>query len=189
MLAGSVPSLWNPAKAVRLYVLDPASPKQVIDPAFPNNPLPASLTNILKYTIVPGSGDPRDGVAPFGTNGIGNNGILNPNFLLVFPSFTAWRRTFFRAICLQDMRKIKALRNRRRTLSVRDIDKIAAIRPTGFHRIWTVILKTAALDRRTIANRPAPAAQIFLPCRQGRFLQPARRTLRVFANVRGGRPE
>ncbi len=49
-------------------------PKQVIDPANPNNPLPASLTNILKYTIVPGSGNPRDGVAAFGTNGIGNNG-------------------------------------------------------------------------------------------------------------------
>ena len=80
-----VPSLWNPATAVRLYVLDPKSPTQVIDPAFPNNPLPASLTNLLKYTIVPGSGNPRDGVAPFGTNGIGNNGILNPNFLLFAP--------------------------------------------------------------------------------------------------------
>jgi hypothetical protein len=80
-----VPSLWTPSQAVRLYVLDPASPKQVIDPAFPNNPLPASLTNILKYTIVPGSGNPRDGVAPFGTNGIGNNGILNPNFILFAP--------------------------------------------------------------------------------------------------------
>jgi hypothetical protein len=80
-----VPSLWNPADAVRLYVLDPASPKQVIDPLYPNNPLPASLTNLLKYTIVPGSGDPRDGVAAFGTHGIGNNGIIDPNFILVAP--------------------------------------------------------------------------------------------------------
>src|SRR5262249_38080716 len=44
-----LPSLWNPAQAPRLYVLDPNNPKQVIDPAFPNNPLPATLTNILKY--------------------------------------------------------------------------------------------------------------------------------------------
>jgi hypothetical protein len=80
-----LPSLWTPSQAVRLYVLDPASPSQVIDPAFPNNPLPASLTNILKYTIVPGSGNPRDGVAPFQTNGIGNNGILDPKFLLFAP--------------------------------------------------------------------------------------------------------
>jgi hypothetical protein len=80
-----VPSLWTASQAVRLYVLDPASPSQVIDPAFPNNPLPASLTNILKYTIVPGSGNPRDGVANFGTNGIGNNGILDPKFLLFAP--------------------------------------------------------------------------------------------------------
>ena len=60
-----VPSLWTASQAVRLYVLDPTSPTQVIDPAHPNNPLPASLTNILKYTIVPGSGNPRDGVARF----------------------------------------------------------------------------------------------------------------------------
>jgi hypothetical protein len=80
-----LPSLWTASQAVRLYVLDPKSPSQVIDPAFPNNPLPASLTNILKYTIVPGSGNPRDGVANFGTNGIGNAGILDPKFLLVAP--------------------------------------------------------------------------------------------------------
>jgi len=80
-----LPSLWSPASAVRLYQLDPASPSQVIDPAHPSSPLPASLTNILKYTIVPNSGDPRDGVAPFGTHGIGNNGILDPKFLLFAP--------------------------------------------------------------------------------------------------------
>ncbi len=80
-----VPSLWTASQAVRLYQLDPASPTQVIDPAHPNSPLPASLTNILKYTIVPGSGNPRDGVAAFGTNGIGNNGIINPRAVLVAP--------------------------------------------------------------------------------------------------------
>jgi len=80
-----VPSLWTASQAVRLYVLDPKSPTQVIDPANPNNPLPASLTNLLKYTIVPGSGNPRDGVAPFDTNGIGNNGILSPKWLLFAP--------------------------------------------------------------------------------------------------------
>ncbi|MGO9256875.1 MAG: carboxypeptidase regulatory-like domain-containing protein [Bryobacteraceae bacterium] len=80
-----VPSLWSASQAVRLYQLDPASPTQVIDPAHPNSPLPASLTNILKYTIVPGSGNPRDGVAPFGTNGIGNNGIINPRVILAAP--------------------------------------------------------------------------------------------------------
>jgi len=83
--AAFVPGLWTASQAVRLYVLDPKSPTQVIDPANPNNPLPASLTNILKYTIVPGSGNPRDGVANFGTNGIGNNGILNPNAILLAP--------------------------------------------------------------------------------------------------------
>ena len=58
-------------KAVRLYVPDPANSNLIIDPKFPNSPLPSSLTNILKYTIVPGSGDPRDGVVPLGTAGVG----------------------------------------------------------------------------------------------------------------------
>jgi hypothetical protein len=80
-----VPSLWSAADAVRLYQLDPASPTQVIDPAHPNSPLPASLTNILKYTIVPGSGNPRDGFTAFGANGIGNNGIINPRYILAAP--------------------------------------------------------------------------------------------------------
>jgi hypothetical protein len=80
-----VPGLWNASQAVRLYVLDPKSPTQVIDPANPNSPLPASLTNLLKYTIVPGSGNPRDGFTAFGANGIGNNGILSPKWLLFAP--------------------------------------------------------------------------------------------------------
>jgi hypothetical protein len=89
-----VPGLWTASQAVRLNVLDPKSPTQVIDPANPNSPLPASLTNILKYTIVPGSGKPRDGVAVFGANGIGNNGIINPNFLLAAPrGGFAWSRS------------------------------------------------------------------------------------------------
>ena len=80
-----LPSKWDPSKAVRLYVPDPANANLIIDPKFPNNPLPASMTNILKYTIVPGSGDPLDGVVPLGSPGVGLPGILNPKAILFAP--------------------------------------------------------------------------------------------------------
>jgi hypothetical protein len=80
-----LPSRWDPAKAVRLYVPDPANPKRIIDPADPGQPLPASLTNILKYTIVPGSGDPKNGVVALGSPGVGTAGILDPQYLLIAP--------------------------------------------------------------------------------------------------------
>ena len=83
--AAFLPSKWTAAKAVRLYVPDPANSSLIIDPAFPNNPLPSSQTNLLKYTIVPGSGDPLDGVVALGSPGIGLPGILNPNTLLFAP--------------------------------------------------------------------------------------------------------
>jgi hypothetical protein len=80
-----LPSKWDPAKAVRLYVPDPANPSLIIDPAKPGSPLPANLTNILKYTVVPGSGDPRNGVTALGAPGVGLPGILDPRFLLFAP--------------------------------------------------------------------------------------------------------
>jgi len=83
--AAFVPSKWDPNKAVRLYVPDPANANLIIDPKFPNNPLPASQTNILKYTIVPGSGDPLDGVVTLGAPGVGLPGILDPKAALFAP--------------------------------------------------------------------------------------------------------
>jgi hypothetical protein len=80
-----LPSRWDPAKAVRLYVPDPAHPTQIIDPKFPNDPLPANVANILKYTIVPGSGDPLDGVYALGAPGVGLPGILDPGAVLIAP--------------------------------------------------------------------------------------------------------
>ncbi|HEY2015937.1 MAG TPA: carboxypeptidase regulatory-like domain-containing protein [Bryobacteraceae bacterium] len=80
-----LPSRWDPAKAVRLYVPDPANANLIIDPAHPNSPLPSTLTNILKYTIVPGSGDPLNGVVALGSPGVGLPGILDPKFLLFAP--------------------------------------------------------------------------------------------------------
>ena len=83
--AAFLPSMWDPSKAVRLYIPDPANASLIIDPKFPNNPLPASQTNILKYTIVPGSGDSRNGLVPLGTGGIGLPGILDPRAVLIAP--------------------------------------------------------------------------------------------------------
>ena len=51
-----LPSKWDAAKAPRFYMPDPKNPSQVIDPQYPNNPLPAAVSNNLRYTIVPGSG-------------------------------------------------------------------------------------------------------------------------------------
>ncbi len=80
-----LPSRWDPSKAVRLYVPDPANANLIIDPAHPSSPLPSSLTNILKYTIVPGSGDPLDGVVELGAPGVGLPGVLDPKALLFGP--------------------------------------------------------------------------------------------------------
>jgi Carboxypeptidase regulatory-like domain len=80
-----LPSRWDPAKAVRLYVPDPSNASLIIDPAHPGSPLPSTLTNILKYTIVPGSGDPLNGIVALGAPGVGLPGILDPKFLLVAP--------------------------------------------------------------------------------------------------------
>jgi hypothetical protein len=80
-----LPSRWDPNKAVRLYVPDPSNASLIIDPAHPGSPLPSSQTNLLKYTIVPGSGDPLDGVVALGANGVGLPGILDPKALLFAP--------------------------------------------------------------------------------------------------------
>jgi hypothetical protein len=83
--AAFIPGKWDPNKAVRLYIPDPANANLIIDPKFPNSPLPASETNILKYTIVPGSGDPLDGVVALGAPGVGLPGILDPRAVLLAP--------------------------------------------------------------------------------------------------------
>ena len=80
-----IPSLYNPATAPRYYVPNPANSKQVIDPANPNNPLPTATASALLYTLVPGSGNPMDGVAAIGSAAAGNAGLLSPKYLLFAP--------------------------------------------------------------------------------------------------------
>src|SRR5262249_9657856 len=91
-----VPSLWDPQKAPRFYVKNPANPSEVIDPANPQNPLPAVTGNLLLYSLVPGSGDPMNGVAPLGTHGVPVSGLPDPAFLLLGPrtgfGWTPFRR-------------------------------------------------------------------------------------------------
>jgi hypothetical protein len=80
-----IPSLYNPAQAPRFYVPDPKNSKNVIDPANPGRPLSSSVASALLYTIVPGSGNPLDGVFPLGSAPAGNSGLLGPSFLLLAP--------------------------------------------------------------------------------------------------------
>ncbi len=79
-----VPGLWDAGKAPRYYVPNPRNTRQLIDPARPNDPLPTNVFNALLYSLVPGSGDPRNGVAPLG-GAIGEAGIRNPDFILFAP--------------------------------------------------------------------------------------------------------
>jgi hypothetical protein len=80
-----LPSKWDPAKAPRYYVPDPNNSSLIIDPAFPSSPLPSNLSNTLRYTLVPGSGDPMNGVVQLGKNGVSGSGIRDPRWLLVAP--------------------------------------------------------------------------------------------------------
>jgi hypothetical protein len=80
-----LPSKWDPAKAPRFYVPDPRSPSRVIDPAYPDNPLPANLSNTLRYSVVPGSGDIMNGVFPLGQGGLGNAALNDPPWLMIAP--------------------------------------------------------------------------------------------------------
>ncbi len=79
-----LPSKWDPAKAPRFYVPYAANTALIVDPASPNTPLPVSsqVANVLRYTIVPGSGDPLNGVVPLGDE-FGNAGMPEPKALLV----------------------------------------------------------------------------------------------------------
>ena len=79
-----LPSRWDPAKAPRFYIPDPNNRNLIIDPAFPNAPLPANVANALRFAIVPGSGDPLNGVFPLGGD-LGRNGLTNPDYLLFAP--------------------------------------------------------------------------------------------------------
>ena len=61
-----VPGAWDPKKAPRYYVPNPKNTKTLIDPAFPDQPLPANVFSALLFSLVPGSGDPLNGVVPLG---------------------------------------------------------------------------------------------------------------------------
>jgi outer membrane receptor protein involved in Fe transport len=78
-----VPGKWDPAKAPRYYVVNPKNTRTLIDPAYPDNPLPANVFSALLYSLVPGSGDPLNGVVPLGSEY--NAGVRDPNFLLFAP--------------------------------------------------------------------------------------------------------
>ncbi|MCC6862939.1 MAG: TonB-dependent receptor [Bryobacterales bacterium] len=80
-----LPSKWDAAKAPRFYVPDPRSPSRVIDPLYPDDPLPANLSNTLRYSIVPGSGDVMNGVFALGQGGLGKAALNDPSWLLVAP--------------------------------------------------------------------------------------------------------
>src|SRR5205823_7540205 len=80
-----LPSRWDPAKAPRLYTYDPNNPLAVIDPANPSVKYTGQQATILQWTIVPGSGDPLNGIVPLGTPGVGTPGVNNPKWLLFAP--------------------------------------------------------------------------------------------------------
>lgn len=79
-----LPSLYDPTKAPRYYIVNPKNTKTLIDPAFPDSPLPANQFAALLYSLVPGSGDPMNGVVPLGGQ-YGGSGIRNPNYILIAP--------------------------------------------------------------------------------------------------------
>jgi hypothetical protein len=78
-------SKWDAAKAPRFYIPDPKNPSLVIDPANPGQPLPPNVASVLRYTIVPGSGDLLNGIVQLGTNGEGLAGIPDPKAILAAP--------------------------------------------------------------------------------------------------------
>ena len=80
-----LPNLYDPAKAPRYYVPDPKNSKNVIDPANPGTPVSAALASTLLYTLVPGSGNPLDGVYALGSPQAGASGLLGPKYLLIAP--------------------------------------------------------------------------------------------------------
>ena len=80
-----LPERYDPKKAVRYYVPDPKNSALVVDPANPGQPLSAALSSVLLYTIVPGSGDPRNGVVALGDNEWGKSGLLKQKFLMFAP--------------------------------------------------------------------------------------------------------
>jgi len=83
--AAFLPSKWDPAKAPRYYTYDPTNPSAVIDPANPSVKYTGQAATILQWTIVPGSGDPLNGIVALGASGVGNTGVLNPKWLLFAP--------------------------------------------------------------------------------------------------------
>jgi hypothetical protein len=80
-----LPWMYNPAQAPRYYIPNPANKSQVIDPAFPNNPLSANVASVLLYSLVPGSGSLTNGLVPLGSSGVGNAGFFSPPYLMVAP--------------------------------------------------------------------------------------------------------
>jgi hypothetical protein len=80
-----LPWEYNPANAPRYYIPNPANKSQVIDPAFPNNPVSSNVSSILLYSLVPGSGSLTNGLVPLGSPGVGNAGFFSPPPILVAP--------------------------------------------------------------------------------------------------------
>ena len=80
-----LPSRFDASKAPRYYTYDPTSTSAVIDPANPGVRYTGQAATILQWTIVPGSGDPLNGVVALGAPGVGNTGVPNPKWLLFAP--------------------------------------------------------------------------------------------------------
>ena len=83
--AAFIPSRFDPTKAPRYYTYDPTNPSAVIDPANPGVRYTGQAATILQWTIVPGSGDPLNGVVPLGAPASSNTGVPNPKWLLFAP--------------------------------------------------------------------------------------------------------
>jgi len=80
-----LPWLYDPAKAPRYYIPNPANKSQVIDPANPSKPLSSDVASTLLYSIVPGSGSLNNGVMPLGAPGIGDAGFFAPRYFMFAP--------------------------------------------------------------------------------------------------------
>ena len=80
-----LPWMYNPKLAPRYYIPNPNNKSQVIDPAFPNSPLPSNVAQTLLYSIVPGSGSLTNGLVALGSQGVGNAGFFSPSYLMAAP--------------------------------------------------------------------------------------------------------
>ena len=75
------PAKYDPKQAPRFYIPNPANTKTLIDPLYPNAPLPANVFNALLYSLVPGSGNLKNGIVDLN----GASAMGNPRWLLFAP--------------------------------------------------------------------------------------------------------